>query len=177
MENSKISRFTSYKCRPQISFYTYYTNTRTCYAAYQLKLHHCPGFQNYFIFFIFIVFNYFPFSHHSRKKKRTHQSYTLKRLQEQDDLLVHFIVMEPPPGLLWRSSVFTLLYIAIIIIWSLLQSKRKMIKTSNAFIQHRNDSRKSAADKQTIRSPICEIIWFRFILRRHFFKIPTLCGQ
>lgn len=45
-------------------------------------------------------------------------------------LLLHFIIMEPPPRLLRRSAVSTVLYIAVIIFRALLQASKNHQKDS-----------------------------------------------
>lgn len=40
-------------------------------------------------------------------------------------MVLHFIIMEPPPRLLGRSAISTVLYISVIIFWALLQAYTK----------------------------------------------------
>lgn len=48
--------------------------------------------------------------------------------------MLHFIIMEPPPRLLWWSAIPTVLHVAIIICWELLQkeSQGKSLDDSKA---------------------------------------------
>lgn len=122
------------------------------FCSWSIKTSPLPWFSEslYFSFFLLLSIT-FLLSSFTYKEENSSKLHSQTTTGEENDLLLHFIVMEPPPGLLRRSAVFTLLYIAIIIIWALLQSKQTRLKPQMLF-----SSKTTSGRVQLIHTPVAQ---------------------
>ena len=96
---------------------------------------HLPPLQNATPFHFFTSF--FRFHNHfllpfqlTNNGSHTHNT--------MEEVTLHLVVVEPPPRLLWRPSVPTILYITIVIVRALLQFKTTDRHTSICFLHLNN---------------------------------------
>jgi hypothetical protein len=84
-----------------------------------------------------LVFKMLPPSLHFSLEKSDHLPWLFELASMEMLQLLHFIIMEPPPGLLRRSSISTVLYISVIILGTLLQARVNLINLTILYTKNK----------------------------------------